>query len=344
MPPFFTFLERLFDNGHRIILHLSDRWHEHTNRRTIVIILVTGFFAAMMYVHVIQPPDNFPVDKLVSVPEGSSLRNIASDMEANGVVRSDFMLRLLIGITGKTRSVRAGDYLFKEPRDIFSIARALAIGQYGLEPLRVRIHEGAMIKEMAMIFSKQFERFNADRFLAEAQPEEGYLFPDTYFFMPNATEKTLIQAMRQNFDQQLSTISRQIASSTHSLSDIVIMASIVEREARDPEDRRMIAGVLWNRLSRGMALQVDVTFLYTIGKGTFQLTTKDLTNDSPYNTYVHKGFPPTPIGSPSLDSLLAAAVPTKNSYLYYLADHSGVTYFSKTYQEHLRKKRLYLGT
>ena len=122
------------------------------------------------------------------------------------------------------------------------------------------------------------------------------------------------------------------------------MASIVEREARDPEDRRMIAGVLWNRLSRGMALQVDVTFLYTIGKGTFQLTTKDLTNDSPYNTYVHKGFPPTPIGSPSLDSLLAAAVPTKNSYLYYLADHSGVTYFSKTYQEHLRKKRLYLGT
>jgi UPF0755 protein len=93
-----------------------------------------------------------------------------------------------------------------------------------------------------------------------------------------------------------------------------------------------------------MLLQVDVSFLYTIGKGTFQLTNKDLMTDSPYNTYTRKGLPPTAIGSPSLDSLEAAVHPTKNNYLYYLADHNGVTYFSKTYAEHLRKKRLYLGT
>jgi UPF0755 protein len=93
-----------------------------------------------------------------------------------------------------------------------------------------------------------------------------------------------------------------------------------------------------------MPLQVDVTFLYTIGKNTFQLTTDDLRTDHPYNTYTNKGLPPGPIGSPSLDSLEAAITPTKNDYLFYLADNTGVTHYAKTYEEHLRNKRQYLGT
>ncbi len=338
------FLERSFDTWHVVVKEMLVRWHQNTNRRTLEIILCGGIIAAGMYLFVISPPGNFPVNTLVSVPEGSSLRSLSGNLRSEGVVRSAFVLRALVSVMGRERSVRAGDYLFKEPRNIFSVARALSIGQFGLEPLRVRIHEGAMVKEMALIFSRQLERINADRFLSKALPEEGYLFPDTYFFMPNATEDTIILAMRQNFDQHIEEIATQIASSTRTLAEIVTMASIVEREARDPDDRRMIAGVLWNRLERGMALQVDVTFLYTIGKGTFQLTTQDLMSDSPYNTYRYKGLPPSPIGSPSLDSLLAAAEPTKNDYLFYLADNSGVTYFSKTYSEHLRKKRLYLGT
>jgi len=195
--------------------------------------------------------------------------------------------------------------------------------------------------EMAALFDKQFERFDADNFLAQTKLQEGYLFPDTYFFLPNVTEDTVIQAMRQNFDAQIEPLLPQIASSTHPLSDIVIMASIVEREARNSADRRMISGVLWNRIDRGMALQVDVTFLYTIGKGTFQLTNKDLLTDSPYNTYMRKGLPPTAIGSPSLDSLEAAVSPTKNNYLYFLADHSGVTHFCKTYACQLANKARY---
>ena len=338
------FLEDLFEQGHLFAVDLSERWDRNTNRRTLAVILCGGALAAGVYLFVIRPPDTFPINTLVSVPEGLSLSDVAANLQSEGVVRSGLALRVLVSVMGRERAVHAGDYLFKEPRGVFAIARALSIGQYGLEPFRIRIHEGAMTKEMALIFSRQLERFNADDFLKDAGPQEGYLFPDTYFFMPNATEKTVIQAMRQNFDQHVQEIAPQIASSSHSLADIVTMASIVEREARDPADRRMIAGVLWNRLAKGMALQVDVTFLYTIGKGTFQLTMKDLTSDSPYNTYRYKGLPPTPIGSPSLDSLLAAAQPTKNDYLYYLADSHGVTHFSKTYQEHVRKKRLYLGT
>ncbi len=341
---FTRLLQRFFDSSDELQHELSERWRIHANRRTILFLLVSGTVATLSYMYLIAPPPTFPVDQLVSVPSGQSLTEVAHTLRANGVIRSTFAFRAITILIGEERSVHAGDYLFKEPRDVFSIARALSIGAFGLEPRRIRVPEGATTRSMAIIFQNQLERFNAANFLAEAQPIEGHLFPDTYFFLPNADENTVIQAMRQNFDDHIAQIQPQIASSTRSFDDIITMASILEREARIPEDRRMISGVLWNRIDRKMALQVDATFLYTLGKSTFQLTMKDLTTDSPYNTYTNKGLPPGPIGSPSLDSIIAAANPTKNSYLFYLADNSGVTHYSKTYQEHLRKKALYLGT
>ncbi len=344
MPEPVSFLENIFERGHVLLTRLSSRWDAHANRRTIVILLLVGTITTLTYVYVIQPPESFPIDTLVSVPKGQSLTEVAKSLQEAGVVRSAFALQILVKLIGSERNIHAGDYIFKEPRDLFSVARALIVGAYGLEPLRIRIPEGATTKEMAKIFGGLLQRFNSENFLAQSTQQEGYLFPDTYFFLPNITEDAVIQAMRQNFDQHIAALRPEIASSTRSLPDIVIMASLIEREARNSADRRMISGVLWNRIDRGMLLQVDVSFLYTIGKGTFQLTNKDLMTDSPYNTYTRKGLPPTAIGSPSLDSLEAAVHPTKNNYLYYLADHNGVTYFSKTYAEHLRKKSLYLGT
>ncbi len=344
MPVITEYLERLFSVGHSFTLAVAKKWHYHSNRRSILILIIGGLSIAVVYLQIIQPPDDFPLETLVSVPEGMSVREVSEKLQSDNVVRSAVALRTLVRFMGSDRNVRAGDYMFKEPKNVFAVARALSIGQFGLEPFRVRIHEGAMTKEMAAIFDARLERFDAEDFLSEAKTLEGYLFPDTYFFMPNATEDTVIEAMRQNFDRHMQPLQSQVASSSRSLDEIVKMASIVEREARNSEDRKMIAGVLWNRIDRGMALQVDVTFLYTIGKGTFHLTMADLVSDSPYNTYRFKGLPPTAIGSPSLDSLTAALTPTKNDFLFYLADNSGVTHFSKTYAEHLRKKRLYLGT
>ncbi|MSU73694.1 endolytic transglycosylase MltG [Candidatus Kaiserbacteria bacterium] len=343
MPESERLLEKIFNRGHGLLSRMSERWDLHANRRTVITLLFLGALATFLYVAVIQPPDDFPLNELVAVPEGESLAEVAQTLEQNNVVRSGLALRVVVKLLGNERNVHAGDYLFKEPQDIFSVAHTLAIGAYGLEPTRVRVHEGAMTKEMAVLFDRQFERFNADNFLAQTKLQEGYLFPDTYFFLPNITEDTVIQAMRQNFDTQIAPLLPHIASSTHSLSDIVVMASIIEREAHNSVDRRRISGVLWNRLARNMLLQVDVTFLYTIRKGTYQITMKDLMTDSPYNTYKNKGLPPTAIGSPSLDSLKAAVDPINGDYLYYLADRSGVTYFSKTYAEHLRKKNLYIG-
>lgn len=317
------------------------RWQAHANRRSIVIVIVGGALLTLSYIYVVEPPDDFPIDTLVNVPSGETLTQVSDTLEHSNVIRSALAFRVLVRVIGYERGVRAGDYLFKEPRDIFSVARAMSTGAFGLEPMRIRIPEGATTKDMSAIYGSRLQRFNRENFLAQAQPMEGFLFPDTYFFMPNATEDSVIQTMRQNFDAKIIDLQPLIEKSGHSLSDIVIMASIIEREARNSEDRRKISGVLWNRMRKGMALQVDVTFLYTIGKGTFQLTKKDLASDSPYNTYVNKGLPPTAIGSPSLDSLRASVDPFKSDYLYFLADRNGVTHFCKTYACQLANKARY---
>lgn len=344
MKAFIEWLEHFFAKSGEMEGSLSEHWRAHANRRTILIVIIFGIAAIWLYISVIQPPDNFPTGQLVTISAGEPVKDIGTMLKEDGVIRNALAFRLIVTVMGREHGVYAGDYLFKQPEDIFSIARALSIGAYGLEPLRIRVPEGATTKQMSIIFGIQLQRLNTANFFAQAQPMEGYLFPDTYFFLPNATEATVIQAMRQNFDSQIAPLLPAIATSTHSLSDIVTMASIVEKEASKPDDRRMIAGVLWNRIARGMPLQSDVTLLYVVNKPDSQLTTADLANASPYNTYVHKGLPPGPIDSPSLSSLLAALNPIKNDYLYYLADKNGITHYAKTYQQHLINKAKYLGT
>jgi UPF0755 protein len=344
MPPLEPSLETFFDSVRTWRRAATERWDLHANRRTLLISVVLGALALHAYLAYIRPPESFPTGELVTIPQGATLRDAADTLGREGVVRSSEALVIVMRLWGKENQVHAGDYLFKQPLSLFGIARAVAIGAYGLEPVRIRIPEGASTKDMARIFDKALLRFDPDTFITLAQPHEGYLFPDTYFFPPNARENALVATMRDTFDGRV-TSDPSLASTTRPFADIVTMASLVEREARNPADRRLIAGVLWNRLDRGMLLQVDAAFRYSSGKGTFELTTKDLTAaEDPYNTYVHKGLPPTPIGSPSLDSLDAAAHPTKNDYLFYLADKQGVTHYSKTYEEHLRLKRKYLGT
>ncbi|HWP61475.1 MAG TPA: endolytic transglycosylase MltG, partial [Candidatus Paceibacterota bacterium] len=136
-------LEKAFETMHRTIATLSTHWREHTNRRTIIITVVVGIIAILAYVYVIQPPDSFPTDELVSVSQGQSVSQIANSLYEDGVIRSPLAFRIIVTILGRERELHAGDYLFKQPEDIFTVAHAVAVGAYGLEPLRIRIPEGA---------------------------------------------------------------------------------------------------------------------------------------------------------------------------------------------------------
>lgn len=320
------------------------QWNLGTNRRTIAVLLAIALPLSLAYVVLVQSPSTFPTDDIITVESDQSLAEIAASLEAQEVVRSAGALEIIVRVMGGARTVHAGDYQFHQPQSAFSIARAIIHGYYGLTPVRVRIPEGTTVTDMAAIYDRLLPRFDAERFIEIAKPNEGYYFPDTYFFLPNATEETVAQTMRENFDARIETLREKIDASGHTLDEILTMASIIELEAHIYHDRRMIAGLLWNRIAIDMPLQVDAAFLYFLGKSTFSLTLQDLQYDSPYNTYKYKGLPPGPITNPSLRAIEATVDPIENDYIFYLADHSGVTHFSRTYQEHLQKKRLYLGT
>lgn len=338
------YLEFVVRTGIYYVEYARKKWAEGANRRTIGITLFCGFLALASYSTFVAPPTRFPTNQLIEIPEGTPLSDAANLLAQKDVLRSPQAFKLLVRISGKATELQAGDYVFTEPRDLFSVVRAITQGQYGLEPVRIVIPEGATVKEMATLFARRLERVEEESFIRLALEHEGYLFPDTYFFLPNARETTIIRTLRENFDSKIEPLKSDIAAFGRPLSDIIAMASLLEREARIMNDRRKIAGVLWRRLDKGMLLQVDAAFLYSIGRTTFDLTREDLQSDSPYNTYRYKGLPPTPIGNPSLNSIKAAITPIDNGFYFYLADHSGVTHYSKTYEEHLIKKRRYLGT
>src|SRR5579884_277726 len=239
MGPIERFLEGIFVQADKLQTRLSNDWREHTNRRTLIITVVCGIAGALLYLYVIAPPNNFPTDQLITVPAGASLDSIAQTLYQDGVIRSPLAFKIIVTTLGRERGTVAGDYEFKQPVDIFTVAHALSIGAFGLVPIKVRIPEGATMKQMAAILSGELPRFNAQDFLDQTASLEGYLFPDTYFFLPNATDATVIQTMRQDFDQQISSIQPIIASSTHSFADIITMASIVEIEAGDTQDRHI---------------------------------------------------------------------------------------------------------
>lgn len=134
-----------------------------------------------------------------------------------------------------------------------------------------------------------------------------------------------------------------VEKSGRTLNEIITMASLIEEEANTKESRRIISGILWQRIKQGMRLQVDAVFPYIMNKFSLQLTKEDLMDDSPYNTYRYAGLPPGPISNPGWDSIYAAIYPAKTSYLYYLSDREGNMYYAKTFEEHKANKAKYLG-
>lgn len=313
------------------------------NRRTLAILAFVVVLVGGIYIEGVRPPAFFDEDKYVTVEEGASLTTIAETLEQEGVVRSAWWLKLFVRISGRQSEVQAGDYLFAKPVSTLAVARRISTGAFGLEPIKVTIPEGASVPDMAIIFEKRLFKFDPQAFLEEAVALEGYLYPDTYHFLPNATQDEVIRAMRDNFDQRIVEFAEELAQSEFTLHEILTLASIIEKEAFNDTDRQLISGVLHNRLEMGMRLQVDATFVYTHGKGTYQITLAELKDDSNlYNTYVHEGLPPGPIASIGRSSIYAALNPTPNDYIFYLADRKGTTYFSVTYEEHLRKKRIYV--
>lgn len=230
-------------------------------------------------------------------------------------------------------------YLYPPSR---ALVRSFFITDFVPSAVRITFPEGFTTREMALEVNKTFPTLSTTTFRLAASPYEGYLFPDTYIFSALVSTTTIITTLRENFNAKIAPLKDDVARSGHSLEEIVIMASLLEKEARTDESRRIVAGILWNRLKLGMPLQVDAVFGYIFGRDTYSPSAQDLKTESPYNLYLHTGLPPGPINNPGLHTLNAALHPATTTYLYYLTGSDNLMHYATTHAGHQANRAKYL--
>jgi len=318
---------------------IHELWFHYVAIITIGVVMITMVTYGLLY----RSPVDFPAHTVITIEEGQTLEEISYKLAQKGIVRDAAMFQIITTLIGGEHTVRAGDYYFEKPLSVYEVAYRVSHNKQHLVAQTITIPEGYTIYEMADRFERAMPTFDKVSFIKNAQQYRGKLFPDTYRFPPTTSADAIVTKMHKTFNKKIKPLKPQIASSTRSVDDIVIMASLLEKEAGNVKDRRMIAGVLWNRIQQDIPLQVDAAFSRVNGKSTYELTTDDLYTDAPFNTYTNNGLPPAPITNPSISSLKAALNPVTSEYLFYLSDRHGNTYYSKTLAEHQRKKRIYVN-
>ncbi|OGF99039.1 hypothetical protein A3D78_06125 [Candidatus Gottesmanbacteria bacterium RIFCSPHIGHO2_02_FULL_39_14] len=315
---------------------------------TILIFLLLIFFIAvyLFWLQAIKPVN--PLDKdsrNFVIEKGEDVRSIGKRLEDVGLIRSGLVFFLKARLTNYGRSIQAGNFLLSSSMDMQTIADELL---HGTLDVKLTIPEGWRREEIAMKIATQFG-IPESEILKDAR--EGYLFPDTYQVSRDASASDIVRMMEDNFNKKTEKLNRdKLTQNQISFDEMVIIASLIEREAKLDTDRPLIASVILNRLSLGMKLDIDATVQYALGyqakEKTWwkkELTTEDLEIDSPYNTYKYAGLPPTPIANPGLSVMEAVINAPENEYLYYIADKQGKSHFAKTFEEHAANISKYLN-
>ncbi|MDB4885642.1 MAG: aminodeoxychorismate lyase [Gemmatimonadetes bacterium] len=281
----------------------------------------------------------------VVVPRGSSLRTAADSLARAGVIQNATAFRLYAMVRGHSRAIRAGTYVFKRGLSWGEVLDDLQGGK-GLEH-SITIPEGwslAQIEpQLARVLDAPVDSVHAAvrdtallHLLDIPTPTlEGYLFPDTYVFPEGTTPRAAVRVMVSRFQQVWRPEwDAQLQKLAMSRNDVMALAAIVEKEARLPEERPVIAAVYMNRVRAGMLLQADPTVQYALGRHVARVFYKDLEVDSPYNTYRNKGLPPGPIASPGRPSIVAALFPANVPYLFFVAHPDGHHEFTRDFRGH----------
>ena len=289
-----------------------------------------GFFCYFFYWGIFLPKSYSFEEKIFFVKKGEGVFEIGRNLEKEGLIKNRLFFNLYILFKRKEKSLLVGAYSISPSMNIPQIAQKITSGDVKI--VKITIPEGYTIKDI-----EEKLKINIDN-----KELEGYLFPDTYYLPVDFSVEDLLMAMRKNFENKISKYKEEIEKKGKKLHEIIILASILEKEVQTKEDKELVAGILWKRLEVGMPLQVDATITYITGKKTTKISAEDLEIDSPYNTYKYKGLPPGPISNPGLESILAAIYPKESNYWYYLSTPDGKTIFSKTLEEHNIAKLNYL--
>jgi UPF0755 protein len=290
-------------------------------------------------------------EKIFSVKRGEGVFEIAQNLKKEELIKSPFFFNFYILLTGKTRNLQAGDYLLSSSLSVKEIAQNMIEGN-SFKEREITIIEGWGIKEIGNYFADRgifsyeevIEKSKSSSFDFDFLEDniEGYLFPDTYRIYRDDEVEDVFEKMILNFEEKVvKGLKEKIERQERSLSDIIIMASMIEREVINIDEKKVVSGLLWKRKENGIPLQVDATINYITGRR--EITKEDKKIDSPYNTYQYKGLPLGAICNPGIESIVAALEPKETNFWYYLSRPDGVTMFSKTLEEHNVKKSKYLN-
>ena len=319
-----------------------------TVMKKLIIFLILFLIAVFFTWQGIYSPVHFDSseEKLFSVEKGQGLFQIAENLEKQDLIKNRFLFSLYIISQREQGSLKAGDYFLSPSMTIAEIGKKIISGD--VYKIKITIPEGynlaqidARLSEVNLIKKGDIINFDSTNF--QISDLEGFMFPDTYYFSSTMGMEEIVKVFSDNFDKKLSAeLREEIEIQNKTVFEIITMASMIEKEVRTIEDRKIVSGILWKRLESKMPLQVDATIIYITGKATTKISIEELKIDSPYNTYKYLGLPAGPICNPGLDSIFSAIYPKDSGYWYYLSTLEGETIFSKTLKEHRINKEKYL--
>lgn len=338
----------------------------------IVLALFAGAVAASYFLSefYFKKPAAGAAPVAFTIEKGDSVKKIAGNLEEERIIKGTFVFETYVWLLQLEGVFQPGEYKLLPGANISSIARELTalnvrenkltlIEGWSLKDITEYLREKKLISRESDLYywtgrpAVDYRKMRIDfvggwryDFLADKPAYaglEGYIYPDTYRVLVDAGAQGLVKKSLDNFDKKLTPDLRaEILRQGKTIFEVVIMASVVEKEVPGYEDRRMVADIFWRRIKMGMPLGADSTINYITGSGRERSTYQDLKIDSPWNTYKYAGLPLGPICNPSIEAIRAAIYPAANNYLYFLTDKDGAVHFAKTAVEHNRNKAKYL--
>ncbi|MCM8785686.1 MAG: endolytic transglycosylase MltG [Candidatus Omnitrophica bacterium] len=307
------------------------------------------FFFAIIFgfilIKIITLPPLVPAKKLVEIPENKNAYEIGKILKEEGIIKSIKWFLFWTNHYQIQKKLKSGIYEFSGRTPLKKVIEKLVKGEIAI--VKIMIPEGSNIYDIAEILYRANLIKDSNEFIEYAKKNnfEGFLFPDTYYFPYNISIEGICTKMWKNFKDVFERIYDEEINEKNwkEVKKIVVVASIVEKEASLSLERKIIAGIIYKRLNKNIPIASCSTVEYALGYKKKRLSKSDLKIRSPYNTYIHKGLPPTPICNPGKDSLIAAINPMKTDYMFFLSKGDGTNHFSKTYLEHLSAIKEYLS-
>lgn len=323
----------------------------------MLVFIIFGLAFIIEYNNIIKKPLKSNEDKIiVEVKQGEGFYDILNKLSEEGKLSNKLLIKVKLSIDKRNINIQEGIYEIDSNVTLDELINSLENTADNKKMVKLTIPEGYSVEEIAktveekgLCTKKEFldavKNYNMPDFVKKNSSKrydlEGFLYPDTYFIVKNSDANYIVDIMMNRFKQVIKEAENEtgVEVKDDDIEKIIIIASMIEKEARIDKDRSLISSVIYNRIEKDMKLQIDAAVIYALGYHVDTVLNRHLEIDSPYNVYKYKGLPIGPIANPGIESIKAAMVPAKTDYLYYILQKDGSHYFTNNYDDFLNKKK-----